>query len=94
MDENKLAFYAAIVVGMVYANPKIRQAVKYVSEKMVVTATRRHKPRGRMSRVEVVVTIGAPNYKARQYIKACKKAGEPLPVKNVQIRMYPKPRKK
>jgi hypothetical protein len=34
------------------------------------------------------VTIGRPNYAERKFIKACQKAGEPFPVRKVQL-SYP-----
>lgn len=67
---------------------RARRATKYLSEKFVITATRRHKPDGRANRVEVLVTIGAPNYAGREFVKACKKAGEKFPVKKVQLKFW------
>ena len=66
-----------------------KTATKYIDEKTVVRATWRHKPSGRNSREEMVVTIGIPNYLERDFIKSCKKAGEPLPVKKIQFRKWP-----
>lgn len=67
-----------------------RQAIVYLAPDLVVTATRRHKPKGRRAtRNEVLLTIGQPNYLARRFIAACKKAGEPFPVKRVQFKHYP-----
>lgn len=65
-----------------------RSAVKYISEKEVVRATRRLKPDKRNTREEVVLTIGKPNYAERAFVKLCKKAGEPFPVKKVQLKFY------
>jgi hypothetical protein len=42
--------------------------------------------------IEIALTIGAPNYAARQFIKRCKQAGEPFPVKKLRF-TYAKPRK-
>ena len=70
-------------------NSTAKTATKYVSEKLVVKATWRHKPRANNTREEMVVTIGAPNYLDVRFIAACKKAGEPFPVKKVQLRAYP-----
>lgn len=66
-----------------------RQATKYVSPTQTIKATRRHKPNKRDLRVEFVLTIGRPNYKERAFIKTAKKAGEPFPIKKVQLKHYP-----
>lgn len=69
---------------------KARQAVKYVSPKEIVRATRRLQ-RGRVpcGNIDIVLTIGRPNYKDRQFIKKCQKVGEPFPVKKIQLRYPP-----
>lgn len=41
------------------------------------------------TRINVVVTVGAPNYAGREFIKACKKAGETFPVKKIQLKYLP-----
>lgn len=66
-----------------------------ISEKMVVRATLvlggGKLPRRDSTRIEIVLTIGTPNYDTRQYIKACKKAGEPFPIKKVWLQFPPDP---
>ena len=72
------------------------RAVKYVTPKRVIRATQKlHRGRVRRStaNLEVLVTIGRPNYRERQYIKACLKAGEPFPVRKVALQFPPKRRK-
>ncbi len=72
-----------------------RKATKYFSEKQVVRATRRlfsGKIDKRDRRTEIIFTIGIPNYAERQFIKKAKKAGEPFPIKKIQIVWY-KPKK-
>lgn len=68
----------------------IKTVTKYIDPKMVIRVSRRFKPQRRSSRYEFVVTIGAPNYLAVKFIKLCKKAGEPFPVKKIQISYYAK----
>jgi len=65
-----------------------KQATKYVSDKQTIKATRRGKLRPlRLSgQVEILVTIGRPNYAERRFIKDCKKAGEPFPIKRIQLK--------
>lgn len=69
-------------------NNGAKTSTVYVSEKLVVRATRRtyrRNYRGRNKPIELSVTIGRPNYSARQFIKLAKRAGEPFPVKKVQL---------
>lgn len=67
-----------------------RKATYYVSENLVVRATRRHKPDARNKRVEMVLTYGAPNFVERRFIRLLKKAGEKLPLRRVQFKYWPK----
>lgn len=66
-------------------------ATQYVSEKLTVRATRRmFGPKGRRRfngkrATDVVLTIGVPNFKARAFIKAAKKAGERFPIRKIQL---------
>jgi len=81
-------WFNAVVEALLEADAA--QAVKYVSARETIQATRiryggrvcRHAP------IEIRITVGRPNYLARRFIKACRKAGEPFPVKRVQLR-YP-----
>lgn len=79
------------VVGLLLETDA-RQATKYLAEKEVITATRRAY-KGRISKrdnVEMVVKIGRPNFGEREFIKKCKKAGEPFPVKKIQLKFFKK----
>jgi len=69
-----------------------KTAIKYIDAKTVVKATWKHKPDGRNRSESMVVTFGAPGYREAAFVKACKKAGEPFPVKKVQFRPYPNKR--
>ena len=82
--------FAAVCGALAESDAK--SAVKYLDEKTIVRATwcnkvYRHK---NVRRKEMVVTFGQPNYRERAFILACKKAGEPFPVKRIQFRFYPK----
>jgi len=78
--------YVGQVVSAVI-NDNAYKATKYVNDRYVIKATRRGKPDGRDSRRETIVTVGAPNYAEREFIKMCKRAGESFPVKKIQLRM-------
>lgn len=69
---------------------ELRSASKFVRPDLVVTVTRRHKVDKRRSTREFVLTIGKPNFRGRAFIKACLKAGEPFPVKRVQVKRWGK----
>lgn len=68
----------------------ITRATQYISPKLIVRAVRRRFDKKIISRknAEVILTIGEPNYIERDFIKACKKAGEPFPVKKIQLKLY------
>lgn len=68
----------------------VKSAVKYMSPRDVVKATLRFRPTRRSTRSEVVLTIGCPNYEERKFVKLCQKAGEPFPVKKMQLKFYKK----
>lgn len=75
------------------ANKGIYKAAKYLSPKLVVRASRKLY-KGKLASYnedfEVILIVGKPNFEHREFIKMCKKAGEPFPVKNVQIKHAPK----
>lgn len=71
------------------------RATKYFAPNHIIRATRKsYDFRGgpKDTTVEIVLTIGKPNYAEREFVKKCKKAGEPFPVKKVQLR-FPMKRK-
>ena len=70
-----------------------RKATKYLSPKLTVKATRRlfkGKVNKRSRITEILFTVGAPNFEERKFIKDCKKAGLPLPVTKIQIKVLKK----
>ncbi len=68
------------------------KATKYLTEKLTVKVTwSGGKVDLRSRQAGVVVTFGAPNYAEREFIKRCRKAGEPFPVKKVQLK-FAKPK--
>ena len=63
-----------------------KKATKYISETYTVKGTRKHEPRKGERITVMTVTVGRPNYAERAFIAKCKKAGEPFPVKKVQLK--------
>ena len=85
------------VVGFLLSS-EARTATKYISEKLVIRASLKMAgkklPAKNARTIEIILTIGAPNYEAREFIKKCKKAKEPFPVKKIQLQFPPQPKKK
>ncbi len=71
------------------------KAVKYISPKLTVKATRQLlRANGRRidhrdKRVTLLVTIGTPNYEEEKFIKLAVKAGEPFPIKRIHMKFPP-----
>lgn len=82
------------VVEQLLANDAWK-ATKYLSDKKIVRATRmreRGKFRDGRMNVQINLTLGRPNYLEARFIKDAKKAGEPFPVRQVQLKSLPKRR--
>ena len=77
----------------VLLNGDYKSVIKYVTPKFVVKATWHQKPNNKNRSESILVTVGQPNYLERKFIKLCEKAGEPFPVKKVQLKYYPKKKK-
>lgn len=76
-----------------------RKATLYLSPKLTIKASIPvYRPNGRWpkkvedaraNRTEIVFTAGAPNFEERMFIRAALKAGEPFPIKRVQLKFLP-----
>lgn len=79
--------HVASVIQTLASNPKITSGAKYLAPDRVVKVTRqRKKVRGDKAET-FLVTIGRPNFLGRRFVKQCIKAGEPFPIKKVQIKL-------
>ncbi len=65
-----------------------RRATLYVDHDYVISACLQQRPHKRALRHTIVLKIGRPNFREREFIRACKKAGEPFPVKKIQLKFY------
>lgn len=65
-----------------------RSAVAYTSPKSVVKLTRMRREDNRRKSDNFLLTVGAPNFREREFIRSCQKAGEPFPVKKVQLKFF------
>jgi len=80
---------AAAAAALDAALDGARQAVRYLTPTLTVKATCTHRPDHRARQQHFVMTIGVPNYRERAFIKTATKAGEPFPVRKVQLRHWP-----
>ena len=75
---------AVVAVVRTVLHGYARRATKYLDDHTIVRATRRGSVRKNARTDELVLTVGKPNYRERKFIKLCKEAGEPFPVKKIQ----------
>lgn len=89
------SLYACVIAALV---GRAHTATKYLSPTLTVKATRLshggRPPSKRDRYATIILTIGAPNYRERAFIKAWLKAGERFPVQSLQFKEYGKPRPK
>lgn len=84
-----LVFKPSDIVNVVCAavDTDVKTATKYSDKNTTVKASMRcHSKR----QLEIVLTIGRPNYAERQFIKQAIKAGEKFPIKKIQLKFIPK----
>lgn len=77
----------SVVAGLY--QPKVYRAEKYLSDKLVVRATRpryNKKLSARNQNMQLTLVIGRPNWNQKRFIKTLKKAGEPFPVRMVILK--------
>lgn len=80
MDERSLVF--AELAEEILANGAYK-ATKYFGDKLTIKATRK-RYKGKMYKsqaIDIVFTVGKPNYEDRQLLKRMKKAGEILDIR-------------
>lgn len=93
-EDTKILEASKNIVNIIINNLEIVRTTKYLSPSLIVRGVRRtwgHKPSTR-GNIQITLTIGKPNYAEREFIKLCKKAKEPFPVKNTQLKFW-KPKK-
>lgn len=68
-------------------NTGAHRATYYSEPNFVVRVTRIHYKRGGFNKraLEFVVTKGRPNYRERDFVKLCKKAGVKFPIRKPQL---------
>ena len=78
----RLAMNAGKVIATLL-DPQCKQAIKYILPELRIKATKLIRDNGI---ADIRLNIGPPSYAERKFIKNCEKAGEPFPVKKIQIR--------
>ena len=69
------------------------RATEYISEKFIARAVKKTyrfngRNPNREGNIQITLTLGKPNFLEREFIKLCKEAKEPFPVKRVQLKEY------
>lgn len=80
------------VILAVLSRRENRRATKFIATNHVIKATRQSRTISRHGET-LLVTFGRPNFRERRFIRQCVNAGEPFPIKKVQIQPWPKKRK-
>lgn len=70
------------------------RATKYLSPKLIVRVTNRKRKFNTRENLELIVTIGRPNSRERDFVKDCLKAKEPFPIKQIIFKLPPVPKQK
>ncbi|MFA5130718.1 MAG: hypothetical protein WC477_07470 [Patescibacteria group bacterium] len=88
--DNQSKFITEVIEAVLAGDA--HKATKYVSDKLIVRATRKlYGGKPNKAKVEMMLTVGKPNFKEREFIKRCKKAGEPF--EKIQL-AYPAKKKR
>jgi len=91
MKENSQITKAIAAVVQCFYNGgqyQIKRATKFISPQLVVSGQIKLF-KGKFSQknnVEIVFKVGKPNYAEREFIRLCKKAKDPFPVKDIQVK--------
>ena len=87
---NKISIAASKVMD-VLIGCQARSARKYLAPDFVVTATRVcYGGKIKHGNVDIRFKAGKPNHEEREFIRKCKRAKEPFPVRKIQMKFIPK----
>lgn len=83
------------VIDAIINGQNVIKATEYVSPKLIVRAVRKtYGKKILKGNIEIILTIGKPNYVEREIIKAQQKAGVVFPLKAIYTKFAnPKPKK-
>lgn len=77
-------------VGDVLCMSHVRKATAFISPKLTIKATAQHRGDKRSKSATCLVTVGAPNFVERRFIRVCQKAGMAFPLSQIQWKHWPK----
>lgn len=86
---------SAVIIGKVVRallETGAHKVTAYISPNQTVKACRKLFDGGitkRDIRADITLTVGVPNYAERRFIKLARAAGEPFPIKKLQIKLMP-----
>lgn len=63
----------------------LKRATVFLDEKTTIKCTRQRKLDKRERADTVILTIGKPNYREKEFIVKCRECGEPFPVKKIKL---------
>jgi len=71
----------------------VRRATAYISDKRTIKATLQRRIDKRAKQATVLVTVGAPNFVERRFIRICKKDGMCFPLNQISWQYWPAKKK-
>ncbi len=77
-------------VGDVVTGPNVRRATAYISPTFIMKATAQRRYRKNEPSCTVLVTVGAPNFVERRFVRLCKKSGYVFPLNQIHWKLWPK----
>lgn len=77
-------------VGDVVTGRNVRRATAFISPTFTMKASAQRRQDKRAKSATVLVTVGAPNFSERRFIRACQKSGVVFPVTGIQWKLWPK----
>ncbi len=80
--------YYSLVIERIREDNLVRRATAYVSPNKIVRATRKFKER-KGGNIEMVLTIGKPNFSEREVIKKAISDKKNFPLKVIYLKLYP-----
>lgn len=80
----------AETISSVLVVPNVRRATSYLAEDFTVKATAQRKIGKRDRSATLLVTVGAPNFLERRFIRGCKKHGMAFPLQQITLKFWEK----
>lgn len=77
-------------VSAVLGTKNLRRATAFISPALTIKATAQRREDKREKSRTLLVTVGTPNFVERRFIRVCQKAGMCFPLRQVQLKFWPK----